>query len=342
MTIADYCAAMDRGEIVVNRDYQRSDKVWPDVARSYLIETMLKGFPVPKLWLHQIVDPKSKKGVKEVVDGQQRTFTISEFFQNRLRLSAGLELETAAGKTYDELDDELKVEFLNYPLAFDLFVSTSGDEVREVFRRINSYTVPLNGEEHRHAVYQGQFKWFINRLSRTYAEAFLGMGTFSEKQLVRMQDAKLLTEITHALLEGITTTRRTTLDALYKDKDKEFPEESDLEERLTRAFDQLVAWNEIHQTALMKPYVVYSLVLAVAHLQSRVGALNEDFDAPRIRQFDDAAVQRNLLVLADAVENPDQAGDLSPFVEASSSRTNVADQRRKRFQWFCRALTDDL
>ena len=34
-TVADYCQAMERKEIIVNRDYQRSDKVWPPVARSF-------------------------------------------------------------------------------------------------------------------------------------------------------------------------------------------------------------------------------------------------------------------------------------------------------------------
>ena len=41
-TVADYCQAMERKEIIVNRAYQRSDKVWLPVARSFLIETILK------------------------------------------------------------------------------------------------------------------------------------------------------------------------------------------------------------------------------------------------------------------------------------------------------------
>ncbi len=42
MTVADYCSAMDRGEIIVNRDYQRSDKVWPPIARATLPGIPLK------------------------------------------------------------------------------------------------------------------------------------------------------------------------------------------------------------------------------------------------------------------------------------------------------------
>jgi hypothetical protein len=342
MTALDYCNAYDRGEVVVNRQYQRSDKVWPDVARSYLIETVLKGYPIPKLWLHQKVDRGSRKAVKEIVDGQQRSTALWDFYNNRLRLSEKLELLEAAGKTYEELESDLQDEFDNYSLTFDLFVNTTDDEVREVFRRMNSYTIPLNPEEHRHAVWQGECKWFINSLSREYSGALLGMHVLTEKQLVRMGDSKLLTEITDALLHGIRTTRRTTLDNLYKENDKEFPEEQELRERLTRAFDRLLSWTEIHDSSLMKPYQVYSLVLAIAHLERAVPTLEADFASPGGIQLEDSEIERNLFLLADALDNPEEAEDLLGFVEASSSRTNVAEQRKKRFVWFCKALTDQL
>jgi len=48
-TIAEYCDQMKAGSIVVNRDYQRTDTVWPPAARSYLIETILLGYPIPKI-----------------------------------------------------------------------------------------------------------------------------------------------------------------------------------------------------------------------------------------------------------------------------------------------------
>ena len=77
---------VDRKEIRVNRNYQRSEKVWPPAAKSFLIETILLGYPVPKLSLYQITDLKTRRTVKEIVDGQQRTLTIKAFFDNRLRL----------------------------------------------------------------------------------------------------------------------------------------------------------------------------------------------------------------------------------------------------------------
>ena len=60
ITVADYVAAMQRKEITVNADYQRSPKVWPPAAKSFLIETILLNYPMPKLSLHQITDVKSR------------------------------------------------------------------------------------------------------------------------------------------------------------------------------------------------------------------------------------------------------------------------------------------
>jgi hypothetical protein len=69
LTVADYCQAMERNEIRVNREYQRSDRVWPNAARSFLIETILLGFPMPKLAHYQVTDLRTRKVTKEIVDG---------------------------------------------------------------------------------------------------------------------------------------------------------------------------------------------------------------------------------------------------------------------------------
>jgi len=221
--VSDFCDQMDMGVITVNRRYQRSDRVWPEAAQSFLIETILKGFPVPKLFLHQKTDRVSKKSVRDIIDGQQRATAIKAFRDGDLRLARNLELIDAGGRTYEELPEELQSTFLNFPLGVDLFTNATEDDVREVFRRINSYEVPLNPEEQRHARYQGEFKWFIYHLSTRYDAVFRTVGAFTDKQLVRMQDMKLLAEVAHALLKGIATTNKTSLNNLYRDNDKAFP-----------------------------------------------------------------------------------------------------------------------
>lgn len=340
-TVADFCHAMDRGEIVVNRDYQRSDKVWPAAARSFFLETILLGLPFPKLSLYQVTDLRSKKTYKEIVDGQQRSITIHDFFKDKLRLSSALDTEDIAGKTYSELGDDYKQRFLDYQLSIDLFVAATPDEVREVFRRMNSYTVPLNPEEHRHASYQGPFKWFVQRISRRFDDGFVQIGLFGEKQLVRMADTKLIAEICHALIYGIETTNKKKLDRLYRDREKSFSEEKEIDGRITSAFDQILEWSVIHGGALMKPYIVYSLILAISHTRSPVQSLENVYQSPRLKVFETDIVMGNLTALSEALENPDTAGPFAEFVSACSSKTNVRDQRTTRFHWLCRALQSE-
>jgi Protein of unknown function DUF262 len=344
MTIADYCAAMQRNEIITNKEYQRSDLVWPPVARSFLIETILQGYPIPKIFLFQRTDLKSKKTIKEIVDGQQRSKTIFDFFTNELRLSKRTELDQAAGKIYDGLDDDLKGRFLNYQLSIDLFVSVTPSEIRESFRRLNSYTVPLKPEEQRHAEYQGLFKWFVYHLTREYEEAFLRMGVLSEKQIVRMQDAKLISELIHALLNGITTTNSKSLNKLYKDKDRAFAEEAALKACFAKTMDFLISLPEIHDSPLMKAHVFYSLFLAVSHMLQPCEALQNVFAPPQPYTFERDVVLANLTALAQALELEEDAVEekFRPFVTASTAKTNVESQRKIRVEWLGKALLPAL
>ena len=338
MTVVDYCTAMDRSEIIVNRNYQRSDKIWPPAAKSYLIETILTGFPIPKLSLYQKVDLKSKKTFKEIVDGQQRSTTLREFINDEFALSKSLRTVEVAGRKYNELDPEYQQRFLDYALSIDLFVSASSAEVVEVFRRMNSYTVPLNPEEQRHAEFQGPFKWFINRLAERFESTFITLGLLNEKQLVRMGDNKLLTEVCHALLHGITTTNKKSLDSVYRDNDVDFTEEEQFDKWLTEAVDDFSEWQELKGTSLMKPYVIYSFLLAIIHCHRKVAPLSALYASPNRRRFDRAVALTNLSKLAEAVESGDTASRLGPFVKACIDRTNVKDQRETRFVWLCRAL----
>jgi Protein of unknown function DUF262 len=155
-TVAEYCGQLAAGTIVVNKDYQRTDTVWPPAARSYLIETILEGYPMPKFLLSQKTDLKSRKTIKEIVDGQQRTKAITDFFEDKLRISGKTNF---SGKTLKQLDEEDQQRFMNYSITADVFAGATDDEIRQVFRRMNSYTVPLNHQERRHAIHQGEFKW---------------------------------------------------------------------------------------------------------------------------------------------------------------------------------------
>lgn len=343
MTVADYCAGLNRSELQVNQLYQRSDKVWPPAARSFLIESIILGYPLPKIFLFQKTDLKSKKTVKEIVDGQQRTRAIHDFFNNKLSISKKSELGDIAGRKYDQLSDDTKGRFLNYQLSIDLFVSATPSEIREAFRRLNSYTVPLNPEELRHAEYQGDFKWFVYDVTQLWDAAIAQVGVLGAKQIVRMQDAKLWTEFSHAILNGIKTTKAKDLTALYKKYEKEgsFTQIDEFKARIAQVMEFVVETPEIQGGPLMKPHVFYTLALALTHRFSAVPTLAPIFEPQSRDVFDKDVAVANLSVLASAIEAED-ASDYASFKAASSEKTNVDTQRIARFRWLSRALEPEL
>ena len=333
-TVAQFCQALAENRVRVNKTYQRNDKVWSSPAQSFLIETLVKGFPIPKLFTHLRTNVKTKTTIEEIVDGQQRAQAISNFFANELRLSTKCSLPSLRGRTYEELDEDDQTAFLEYKLPVDQLLEASDEAVREVFLRINSHTASLNSEETRHARFQGEFKWYMLRCSERYADTLKNMGVFGEKQLIRMQELKLLTEFLLSLEKGHVTTKAKDLDAFYSAYDEEFPDDEESDNKLQGAIEPLLAWPEIHGSSLMRPHVFLSLMQAALHAQTEIPVFTPDrAGGGGLKPADE--VQAALQEMAGDLDDPDRipkkATDRRAFVEACSAKTNVAEQRRIRF-----------
>jgi hypothetical protein len=341
MTVADYCAALGRREVVIDKTYQRSNEVWPLQARSYLIETILRGFPIPKLTLHQRTDLRSKRTIKYVVDGQQRTQALLDFYSGQLRLSRTIDTKDARNAVYEGLPEDLQGTFLSYSIDFDQFEAASEDDVREYYRRINSFTAPLTAEEKRHARYQGEMKWFIHRLTEVYENPLVNMGTITAKSAVRMSAAKLLAELVHAMIYGVTTTSTTTLDKMYGSFDRmhSFPQAEEIKGVLDKALSTALGFEFIAGTALTRGHMFYSLVIALMRVQSAWPTF--DLSVLKARKISSSA-RTQLLRLADAYENPYAYPTLADFINSASEKTNVKSQRELRASYMAAALTGSL
>lgn len=340
MTVAQYCEGMDRKDIIVNYDYQRSDKVWPPVARSFLIESILLGYPIPKLYLHSHTNLRTRRTIQEIVDGQQRSRAILDFYHDRFRLADSLETEEVRGSTYSELPPLWQERFISYSISIDLFVAATPAEVRQIFRRMNSYTVPLNPEELRNAEYQGPFKWFIFQTAKSFDATMNSLGIFPEKALVRMGDLKLFTEIAHALDSGVTTTNKASLNNIYRKYEVEFVDQKEFSAAIDHAFTNIASMAYLAGTNLAKPYQIYSLALALAHRVRPVPGL-EGVIVPEMSDVDHDALEAHLMDMSSALDLDETKVAASPhraFVNASSERTNVKAQRETRFRAFAAAL----
>lgn len=329
---------MQDGTIIVNHDYQRSERVWPPAARSYLLDTVLTGFPIPKLSLYQRTDLKSRRTIEEIVDGQQRSMAFRDFYNDHFRITGSK--NAYSGMLYSQLPEDAQEKFIGYNLSVDIFIGATPNDIREVFRRINSYTVPLNAQEERNAVYQGAFKWFMVELSKQYSQTLKDIGTFNERQLIRMQDIQLFSEVTLALMNGIATSAKRQIDNIYEQFEAGFPQEGYYNHAFDTAFEHVVRWKSLHGGPLMKANMMYALILAIVHILNPVDVLNSSYTVEHPGLIDDALALVNLGLLASALDTSETL-DRRPFVsfiDASGEGTNTRNNRSTRFEYLCRAI----
>lgn len=340
-TVASICDELKRGAMTINRDYQRQPGVWPGQAQSFLIETILLRYPIPKVTLYEHTDVNTRTTTSEVVDGQQRITAVKLFWDDKLRISKSSEIEDAQGCTYSQLPSGLQQIFVSYSMGIDLLVDTTPAAVRDIFRRINSYEVPLNSEEQRHATHQGPFKWFIYHLAKDYSEEFRAIGTFTDRNLIRMADMKLLAEVCHALDFGIATTKKDELDSLYKRYDDDFPHEKDWDEWIRSALSYVLSLQGLGGTRLLsRQYSLYSLLLAVIWLQYGVTSLAGSSGGQQPGQLADSMeASARLAKLEEELDKDVDTDDgYRPFRKAFDRGTNVKKARESRFEFFVRSL----
>ena len=147
--VSDYLSGLET--LSINRDYQRGGGIWPNRAKSALIETVILGFPMPAMYVHQRFNPETKKPFKELVDGQQRTEALGDFYAGKLKLS-GTDLSPhLRGRVLKTLEDEDYQRFMSYSLPIFVFTDATPADVREAFRRLNSFNAVLTAEETRHS-----------------------------------------------------------------------------------------------------------------------------------------------------------------------------------------------
>ena len=132
-----------RQSIIFTHKLQRREGVWSKPAKSLLIDSLLRGYPVNPVYT--IIDEK-----QAVIDGVQRLSTCYDFISDGFSLSKNLEpividgnSYVIAGKKFSKLDDAVKDELLSAQIQVYEITEYTDKEVREMFRRLNGGK-PLN------------------------------------------------------------------------------------------------------------------------------------------------------------------------------------------------------
>ncbi len=151
-TISEFLRWSDNDQLILQPKFQRR-MIWVNAARSYLIDTIVRELPIPKVYMRRVVNPKTKLAAYEVVDGQQRLKAILDFCKSTLVLSRRHNPELG-DVTFDQLPDPVRRRFLTYEISTEVMEKATDEEVWAMFERLNTYTLTLNKQEKLNA------KWF--------------------------------------------------------------------------------------------------------------------------------------------------------------------------------------
>ena len=213
------------GRLIPRPEFQRR-LVWTNSDKARLIDTVLKGYPFPEIYLaNGELDIETGDGTQLLVDGQQRVTTLVESFEGNSRLSL-------KGNTpYSNLEEDEKRRFLDYDVAVRDLGDVSNSQIIEVFKRINSTAYGLTDIEVNNALYNGALKTFADRY--TAIEFFDVHRVFRAEDLKRMGDLKYVLQIIASMLGGYFN-RDEALEEFLSTYNDEFPMEQEIAKRLDK------------------------------------------------------------------------------------------------------------
>lgn len=135
------------GKLTIQPEYQRN-YIYADGKRDVaVIESILKGYPLGLIYFNKVSDDNL-----EVLDGQQRITSFGRYVTNKFAVKD----ENGMEQYFDGIAEDKQKKILETKL---LIYECEGaeSEIKDWFKTINIYGVPVNQQEILNAVYSGPF-----------------------------------------------------------------------------------------------------------------------------------------------------------------------------------------
>ena len=150
-------------EIDLAPDFQRLRGIWNSARKSRLIESLLLRIPIPVFYVSADYDDKWA-----VVDGVQRISTMYDYVTGEFALSRLEYLTWLDGQTHDELPRSMQRRISETQLVVNIINPGTPEEVMfNIFHRINTGGMMLNGQEIRHALNPGLIRKYLEDLAES-------------------------------------------------------------------------------------------------------------------------------------------------------------------------------
>ena len=239
-----------RAKIDMNPLFQRHGRLWSRGDKSFLIDSILNEYDIPKIYIADFTFGNitlNKKGLPyAIIDGKQRLEAIFEFHSGEILLDDGFVYQQKhslklGGLGYADLAKNYpKVAdiFRNHPLSVVHVITDEKERIEELFVRLNR-SKPLTGAEIRNAM-SGPLTEIIRLIAEH--ELFKLCVKFTTK---RAQDKNAATKLLLFEYNGkLGETKRNNLDR-FVEKAKKDPTRERIELSSRRVIDTLDRMAEI-------------------------------------------------------------------------------------------------
>lgn len=152
-----------KNEVDMNPPYQRKGRIWSIADKAYLIDSIINGYDVPKVYIADFSWGDSSLNQKKlpyaIIDGKQRLEAILDFFEGQIVLQDDFVYFknpklSLGGLGYRDLVNnfpDIAEDFENYNLTVMSVYAESDKPIHELFLRLNR-SKPLTGAEVRNAM----------------------------------------------------------------------------------------------------------------------------------------------------------------------------------------------
>lgn len=178
-TISLLTTRIDHGEIDLAPEFQRRARIWDVGRKGRLVESILLRIPLPVFYV-----ASDAQESWAVVDGLQRLTTIHDFMNGLFPLK-GLEyLVQFEGNCFADLPRSMQRRIEETELVINIIQPGTPEEVMfNIFSRINTGGLTLNGQEIRHALNKGPARAFLKDLAQSKAFERATSGSVSDMRM---------------------------------------------------------------------------------------------------------------------------------------------------------------
>ena len=229
----------EAGDLNISPKYQRNP-VWDNVAKSFLIDTIMRDYPMPPLFLRQTFNLTERRTMREVIDGQQRSRAIIGYYNNEFPILKKHN-STYGGKYFKDLEPEDQEHFFKYNIFIDTISEKDDSIIYDIFARMNSNAANVNKQEIRNAKFWGDFKTSVYAVSSNIREFFIDYNIFTNRNLARMKDMEFVSTLFILAMDGCTSQSDAQIDKYYRDYDKDFVNSAQVESNILNAIEVVKA-----------------------------------------------------------------------------------------------------